>query len=239
MKGTMLYEGKAKKVYTILGEEYQRILEYKDDATAFNGKKHEVFRGKGRLNNVISSHIFQYLHQQGISSHFIDSLSETEQLVHHTCIIPIEVVVRNIATGSLTKRFGIEEGSAFDQPIVEFYYKKDELNDPLMNEEHAKLLTGVTDEDLTLLKQQAKAINAHLQQMFDEIGCTLVDFKLEFGRMHDGKIVLSDEISPDTCRLWDKETNQKMDKDVFRQGNGDLISVYETIWNRLKEDIHV
>ncbi|MFC0523681.1 phosphoribosylaminoimidazolesuccinocarboxamide synthase [Pontibacillus salicampi] len=239
MKGALLYEGKAKKVYSMLGEEYQLILEYKDDATAFNGKKHRIFPGKGQLNNKISAHIFEYLHDQGIPSHFIQQLSATEQLVHQTHIIPIEVVVRNVATGSLTKRLGITDGRSFENPLVELYYKKDELNDPLINDDHAKLLTGIQEKELSFLKEQALLVNEQLHALFKKMDITLVDFKLEFGRLHDRTIVLSDEISPDTCRLWEKGTNRKMDKDVFRQDTGDLLEVYEAIWQRLKEDIHV
>ncbi|MYL36092.1 phosphoribosylaminoimidazolesuccinocarboxamide synthase [Pontibacillus yanchengensis] len=239
MKSALLYEGKAKKVYSVSGEEFQLILEYKDDATAFNGEKHKIFRGKGRLNNLISSHIFQYLHEKGIASHFIQALSDTEQLVYQTRIIPIEVVVRNIATGSLTKRLGITEGAVFQEPLVELYYKEDALNDPLMNDDHAKHITGISEGELEFIKEQARNINNHLQAMYDKIGVKLVDFKLEFGRLHDGSIVLSDEISPDTCRLWEEETDRKMDKDVFRNDIEDLVEIYDTIWKRMEANVHV
>lgn len=239
MKGSLLYEGKAKKVYSMLGEDFQLILEYKDEATAFNGKKHRVFQGKGRLNNLISSKIFSYLHNEGIDSHFIQALSDTEQLVYQTRIIPLEVVVRNIAAGSLSKRIGLTEGTKLEKPLVELYYKSDDLNDPLINDEHAFLLTKLNPTDLEDIKAQARKINTMLQKLFTEVDVSLVDFKLEFGRTYDGKIVLADEISPDTCRLWENGTNRKMDKDVFREDIEDLIGIYEMILNRLEEKVHV
>ncbi len=239
MRGSLLYEGKAKKVYTMLGEEFQLILEYKDEATAFNGEKYKMFRGKGRLNNLISSKVFQYLHMKGIQTHFIETLSESEQMVSHTRIIPLEVVVRNVAAGSLSRRLGIEEGTILDPALVEFYYKEDELQDPLINDEHAAYLTGLSQDDLEGIKQDARAINDHLKSFFDEADLKLIDFKLEFGKLHDGSIVLADEISPDTCRLWDKKTNRKMDKDVFREDIEDLIEIYEAILKRLEAKVHV
>lgn len=239
MRGSLLYEGKAKKVYTMLGEEFQLILEYKDEATAFNGEKYKMFRGKGRLNNLISAMVFQYLHQKGLQTHFIETLSETEQMVSHTRIIPLEVVVRNVAAGSLSRRLGIEEGTILEPAFVELYYKEDHLQDPLINDEHAAYLTGLNPQDLQSIKRDARAINTHLKRFFDEAGLNLIDFKLEFGRLHDGSIVLADEISPDTCRLWDKETNRKMDKDVFREDIEDLIGIYETILKRLEAKVHV
>ncbi|MFD1021040.1 phosphoribosylaminoimidazolesuccinocarboxamide synthase [Thalassobacillus hwangdonensis] len=239
MKGSLLYEGKAKKVYHVEGQDQQLILSYKNDATAFNGKKKAEFEGKGRLNNLITSKIFQYLHAQGISSHFIKALNDTEQQVYKTEIIPLEVVIRNIATGSITKRLGIEEKTVFLQPIIELFYKDDSLDDPLINDEHAKLLANVTEYDLDDLKIEALKINSLLKKVFLEAGLTLVDFKLEFGRLPDGSIVLADEISPDTCRLWDTKTGEKMDKDVFRNDIGDLIEVYQTILNRLEEKVCV
>ncbi len=239
MRGSLLYEGKAKKVFTMLGEEFQLILEYKDEATAFNGEKYKMFRGKGRLNNLISSRVFQYLHMKGIQTHFIETLSETEQMVAHTRIIPLEVVVRNIAAGSLTRRLAIEEGTELNPEFIEFYYKEDLLDDPLINDEHAAYLTGLNQDELEGIKQDARHINKHLKAFFDEAGLKLVDFKLEFGRLHDGSIVLADEISPDTCRLWDKETNRKMDKDVFREDIEDLVGIYETILKRLEAKVHV
>ncbi|MEC3885194.1 phosphoribosylaminoimidazolesuccinocarboxamide synthase [Halobacillus sp. HZG1] len=237
MKGSLLYEGKAKRVYHTTDESDQLVLSYKDDATAFNGKKKDEFTGKGRLNNLITSKVFQYLHQHNITTHFIEALNDTEQLVRRTNIIPLEVVVRNQAAGSITRRLGIEEKTSFTPPIIELFYKKDELNDPLINDVHAYHLTDITEQELTFIKQQALDINIELQKLFRSAGLTLVDFKLEFGRLHDGTIVLSDEISPDTCRLWDQETGEKMDKDVFRESTGDLIDTYTKILHRLEENI--
>ncbi|MYL50506.1 phosphoribosylaminoimidazolesuccinocarboxamide synthase [Halobacillus litoralis] len=237
MKGSLLYEGKAKRVYHTTDESDQLVLSYKDDATAFNGKKKDEFAGKGRLNNLITSKVFQYLHQHNITTHFIEALNDTEQLVSRTNIIPLEVVVRNQAAGSITRRLGIEEKTSFTPPIIELFYKKDELNDPLINDVHAYHLTDITEQELTFIKQQALDINIELQKLFRSAGLTLVDFKLEFGRLKDGTIVLSDEISPDTCRLWDEETGEKMDKDVFRESTGDLIDTYTKILHRLEESV--
>ncbi|WP_337020194.1 phosphoribosylaminoimidazolesuccinocarboxamide synthase [Oceanobacillus massiliensis] len=234
MKAELLYEGKAKKVYQAEGKHGQLVLSYKNDATAFNGGKKDSFEGKGRLNNKISALIFSALSGQGIESHFIESLNETEQLVYQTEIIPLEVVVRNVATGSITKRLGIEEKTQFENPIIEFFYKNDELGDPLINDEHALYLTNATPGEITFIKEKALDINEVLKKLFKSITITLVDFKLEFGRKADGSIILSDEISPDTCRLWDAATGEKLDKDVFRQGTGDLIEVYEEILKRLE-----
>ncbi|TGB01042.1 phosphoribosylaminoimidazolesuccinocarboxamide synthase [Halobacillus salinus] len=233
MKGSLLYEGKAKKVYTT-DQPQQLILSYKNDATAFNGKKKDAFEGKGRLNNLITSKVFEYLHQHDINSHFIQSLNDTEQLVHQTTIVPLEVVVRNVAAGSITRRLGIEERTPFTPPIVELFYKNDELNDPILNDAHAYHLTDVTESELMQIKGMALEVNEQLKALFKDVGLQLVDFKLEFGRVEDGSIVLADEISPDTCRLWDIETGDKMDKDVFRENIGNLIETYENILQRLE-----
>lgn len=234
VKAELLYEGKAKKVYRSTIDPNKLVLAYKNDATAFNGKKKDTYVGKGRLNNEISSLIFPYLHECGIESHFIQKLSDTEQLVHETKIIPLEVVVRNVATGSITKRLGFKEKTLFNPPLVELFYKNDRLDDPLINDDHALLLTDVSRQELREIKVKALEINTALREFFQSIQLLLVDFKLEFGRLPEGRIVLSDEISPDTCRLWDIETNQKMDKDVFRLGTGNLIPVYEQILQRLE-----
>lgn len=235
MERTLLYEGKAKKVYQVNDRTGEIILSYKNDATAFNGEKKSVFPGKGRLNNEISSLIFTKLREKGITSHFIKQLNKTEQLVYQTEIIPLEVVVRNVAAGSITKRLGMKERTPFNPPIVELFYKNDDLKDPLINDEHAILLTNISLNELKEIKEKALEINETLSEIFQRIGIKLVDFKVEFGRLPDGWIVLADEISPDTCRLWDVETMEKLDKDVFRQGTGDLIEVYEEILNRLEE----
>ncbi len=235
MKGSLLYEGKAKKVYHVNDHPDQLILSYKNDATAFNGKKKDQFEGKGRLNNLITSKVFQYLKQNGISSHFIEELNDTEQLVAKTDIVPLEVVVRNVAAGSITRRLGIKEKEIFTPPLLELFYKDDDLDDPLINDAHAYHLTGISEADLDSIKQMALQVNEQLIELFKQVELQLVDFKLEFGLLQDGTIVLADEISPDTCRLWDITTGEKMDKDVFRENIGDLISVYETILQRLEE----
>ncbi|MGP4040874.1 phosphoribosylaminoimidazolesuccinocarboxamide synthase [Gracilibacillus sp. D59] len=234
MKDKLLYEGKAKQVFTVADNPNLLVLSYKNDATAFNGEKKAEFQGKGRYNNLISAKVFEYLHQKGINSHFKEALNETEQLVEKTTIIPLEVVVRNVAAGSIVRRTGIEEKTVFDPPLVELFYKKDELGDPLINDDHALLLTDATEADLTKIKKMALQVNGQLQAFFKEINLQLVDFKLEFGRNASGEIVLSDEVSPDTCRLWDIGTGEKMDKDVFREDLGDLVTVYDNILSRLE-----
>ncbi|WP_163538375.1 phosphoribosylaminoimidazolesuccinocarboxamide synthase [Gracilibacillus sp. YIM 98692] len=234
MKDKLLYEGKAKQVFTVEGEENLLVLSYKNDATAFNGEKKEEFKGKGRYNNLISAKVFEYLHQNGVKSHFKEALNETEQLVEKTTIIPLEVVVRNVAAGSIVRRIGVEEKTNFTPSLVEFFYKKDELGDPLINDAHALLLTDAKEEELVQIKEMALKVNEVLQNLFKEVNLELVDFKLEFGRNASGDIVLSDEVSPDTCRLWDIETGEKMDKDVFREDLGDLMTVYENILTRLE-----
>ncbi|RGR83886.1 phosphoribosylaminoimidazolesuccinocarboxamide synthase [Heyndrickxia coagulans] len=232
----LVYEGKAKRLYETEDPDVLRV-EYKDSATAFNGVKKAEIEGKGKLNNEISSLIFKRLADKGVKSHFIRKISEREQLVRRVEIIPLEVVVRNVVAGSLAKRLGLEEGTPAGQPVVEFYYKKDELGDPLITEDHVRLLGIASSEDLQFLRKQALVVNESLTALFAEIGVRLVDFKLEFGRGRDGGILLADEISPDTCRLWDRVTNEKLDKDVFRRDLGSLTEVYQEILNRLRGDI--
>ncbi|MEZ0118460.1 phosphoribosylaminoimidazolesuccinocarboxamide synthase [Heyndrickxia faecalis] len=232
----LVYEGKAKRLYETEDPDVLRV-EYKDSATAFNGVKKAEIEGKGQLNNEISSLIFKRLAEKGVKSHFIRKISEREQLVRRVEIIPLEVVVRNVVAGSLAKRLGLEEGRPVGQPVVEFYYKKDELGDPLITEDHVRILGIASSEDLQFLRKQALAVNESLKALFAEIGVRLVDFKLEFGRGRDGAILLADEISPDTCRLWDRATNEKLDKDVFRRDLGSLTEVYQEILNRLRGDI--
>lgn len=234
MKGKLLYEGKAKQVFEAEDQPGKLVLSYKNDATAFNGEKKANFTGKGRYNNLISGRVFEFLHEKGVATHFHKCLNETEQLVDQTTIIPVEVVVRNLAAGSITRRLGIQEKTAFQPPLVELFYKDDALGDPLINDEHAILLANVTSEDLKIIKKAALTVNQHLQEFFAGIELQLVDFKLEFGRTSAGEIVLSDEVSPDTCRLWDKHTGEKMDKDVFREDLGDLVTVYDKILQRLE-----
>ncbi|MDM5329262.1 phosphoribosylaminoimidazolesuccinocarboxamide synthase [Neobacillus sp. CF12] len=234
----LLYEGKAKRIFRT-EDEQTVLIEYKDSATAFNGQKKADITGKGRLNNEITSLLFLKLQEQGIPSHFIKRISETEQLVKRVTIIPLEVVVRNIAAGSLSKRLGIEEGKELTKPLVEFYLKNDDLGDPLLTTGHIYELNIATTEELTILKEKALKINTVLSSFFNELGINLIDFKLEFGKDAEGNILLADEISPDTCRLWDKKTNEKLDKDVFRRDLGSLTEAYETILARLGGKQHV
>lgn len=231
-KGQLLYEGKAKRLYAT---DEQDILwvEYKDSATAFNGEKKAEIAGKGMLNNKITSLIFERLQKAGIASHFVKQLSDHEQLVRQVAIIPVEVVTRNIVAGSMAKRFGLEEGTVLKKPIVEFYYKDDELGDPIMTEDHIEMLELATTDEVQELREKALAVNEILIGFFKEVGVDLVDFKIEFGRGQDGRILLADEISPDTCRLWDAKTKQKLDKDVFRRDLGNLTEAYELILAKL------
>lgn len=231
---SLLYEGKAKRVFTTNIDGQLRV-EYKDEVTAGNGAKKDTMIGKGKLNNQITSIIFDYLTHNHIDNHFIKQLSQTEQLVQQVDIIPLEVVVRNIATGSITKRLGFKKRHKFEEPLVEFFYKKDELNDPLITDDHVKLLGIANDEEITQLKQMAKDINQVLIQLMNEMSLRLVDFKVEFGKTNSGKILLADEISPDTCRIWDKNTDTNFDKDVYRNNTGSLIETYQTFLNKLED----
>ncbi|NHC40326.1 phosphoribosylaminoimidazolesuccinocarboxamide synthase [Bacillus sp. MM2020_1] len=233
-----LYEGKAKRIYATDDEQIV-LVEYKDSATAYNGQKKADITGKGRLNNEITSLLFLKLKEQGIESHFIERISETEQLVKKVSIIPLEVVVRNVAAGSFSKRLGVEEGRDLTKPIVEFYLKNDELGDPLLTIDHILELQVATTQEATILREKALQINTVLSSFFNDLGIRLIDFKLEFGNDEDGNILLADEISPDTCRLWDKETNEKLDKDVFRRDLGSLTDAYENILARLGGHQHV
>ncbi|MFO1441864.1 phosphoribosylaminoimidazolesuccinocarboxamide synthase [Bacillus sp. Bva_UNVM-123] len=237
-KGKLMYEGKAKRVYETNKQEVVWI-EYKDSATAFNGEKKAMIAGKGRLNNEITSLLFEKLKERQIESHFIKRISETEQLVKKVKIIPLETVVRNLSAGSFSKRVGMEEGISLLRPIVEFYYKDDELGDPLLTEDHIEILQLASKAEIEVLKEKALKVNNVLSELFAEIGIRLVDFKLEFGKLSSGEIVLADEISPDTCRLWDMDTNEKLDKDVFRRNLGSLTDAYETIFARLGGKSHV
>ncbi|GAF13515.1 phosphoribosylaminoimidazole-succinocarboxamide synthase [Bacillus sp. JCM 19046] len=231
-KQNLLYEGKAKRIYQT-DEAGLLWVQYKDDATAFNGEKKDVLVGKARLNNEISTLIFETLKEKGISSHFVRRLSDTEQLVQQVEIVPLEVVVRNVVAGSMAKRLGLKEGKSLNQPLVEFYYKDDALGDPLITEDHIALLNAAKTEEVEQLKQMALSVNGELIELFDRIGVRLVDFKLEFGRTDKGTLLLADEISPDTCRLWDKETNERFDKDLFRRNLGNLQKGYQEILSRL------
>ena len=230
-KTTQLYEGKAKKVF-LTDDSNLVIQEFKDDATAFNNKKKGTIAEKGIVNNAISCKLFTMLEESGIRTHLVEKLSDREMLCRRLDIIKVEVVVRNIAAGSLVKRYGFAEGTVLERPIVEFYLKDDDLDDPLMNESHAVALGVATLEELAVLKQRAEAINVVLRKFFAERKLKLVDFKLEFGR-HNNEILLGDEISPDTCRFWDLETNEKMDKDRFRFDLGGVEDAYSEVQKRV------
>ena len=231
-KKEQLYEGKAKKVFAT-DDANLVIVDYKDDATAFNGEKTGTITGKGVINNVMSNHMFQLLEQQGVPTHFVEQLSERETLVKKVSIVPLEVIIRNISAGSFAKRFGVEEGIVFDEPTIEFSYKNDELGDPLMNAYHAIALKAATREEIETIKAMAFKVNEVMKQYFDTLNVILIDFKLEFGKTADGKIVLADEISPDTCRLWDKTTKEKLDKDRFRRDMGGVEEAYQEIMKRV------
>ena len=232
-KTTQLYEGKAKKVF--LTEDSALVIqEFKDDATAFNNKKKGTIADKGVVNNAISCKLFTLLEKEGIRTHLVEKLSDRDMLCRHLDIIKVEVVVRNIAAGSLVKRYGFAEGTVLEKPIVELYLKDDDLDDPLMNESHAVALGVATLDELAVLKSRAEAVNAVLKKFFAERKLKLVDFKLEFGR-HNGEILLGDEINPDTCRFWDLETNEKMDKDRFRFDLGGVEDAYSEVQRRVLE----
>lgn len=231
----MVYEGKAKILYE--GPEPGTFIQYfKDDATAFNAEKHDVIDGKGVLNNRISEHIMSALNSIGVPTHFIRRLNMREQLIRQVEIIPIEIVVRNVAAGSLSKRLGIEEGEALPRPIVEFYYKDDALGDPMVTEEHIIAFNWAQQQDIDDMIALALRVNDFLTGLMLGVGIRLVDFKIECGRIYDGdyhRIIVADEISPDSCRLWDSETGQKLDKDVFRRDLGDLADAYTEVARRL------
>jgi phosphoribosylaminoimidazole-succinocarboxamide synthase len=228
-----LYEGKAKEVYeTENSEEY--IIRYKDDATAGNGEKRAVIDGKGKLNLAITTMVFEMLEKNGIKTHYIETLNSTDMRVKKVEILPLEVIVRNATAGSFAKRYGVEEGRFFDKPTFELSYKNDDLGDPLMCEDHAIALGLITKEEYDYLKAETLKINDLLKDFFMKINLKLVDFKIEFGKTSDGEIILADEISPDTCRLWDKDTNKKLDKDIFRQDLGNLTEGYQEVLDRMR-----
>ena len=231
-KKEQLYEGKAKKVFAT-DDPNLVIVSYKDDATALNGEKKGTIAGKGAINNVMSNHMFQLLEQQGVPTHFVEQLSDRETVVKKVSIVPLEVIVRNISAGSFAKRYGVKEGIVFDEPTFELSYKNDDLGDPLMNDYHAIALKLATREEIELIKSMTFKINEVMKQYFDTLNVTLVDFKLEFGKTADGTIVLADEISPDTCRLWDKTTGEKLDKDRFRRDMGGVEEAYQEIMKRV------
>jgi len=234
-KRELLYEGKGKRLYKT-DDENVLISEFKDDLTAFNAQKIGNEEGKGALNCKISTQLFRLLEEHGIKTHLIETISDSTQLVKRVSIIPLEVVVRNIATGSLVKRLGLKDGTKLPFALVEFYYKDDDLNDPLVNDEHCLMMSLVKSEsDLEELKRLGREINGILKKFFEKRGLSLVDFKVEFGIDVEGNILLSDEISPDSCRFWDMETNEKLDKDRFRQGLGGVKMAYEEVLRRILE----
>ena len=232
----LLYEGKGKRLYKCEDEDLL-ISEFKDDLTAFNAQKTGQEKGKGALNCKISTELFKLLEENGIKTHLVKTLSDNEQLVKKVDIIPLEVVVRNIATGSLVKRLGIKDGTVLPFALVEFYYKDDDLGDPLLNDEHCLLLDIASESELEELKRLGREINVILKSFFLQRDLNLVDFKVEFGKDKKGNILLSDEISPDSCRFWDVNTNEKLDKDRFRQGLGGVKMAYEEVLQRILKDV--
>ncbi len=235
-KGKQLYEGKAKKVFATEDPELL-IVSYKDDATAFNGLKKGTIQGKGVINNRMSNALMRMLEGEGIPTHFVREISERDTLVKKVQIVPLEVIVRNISAGSFAKRYGVEEGITFSAPTIEFSYKNDELGDPLLNEYHALALNLATKEEIQTIKDLSFRVNDALKAFWASCGVTLVDFKLEFGRLGDGTIALADEISPDTCRLWDSKTHEKLDKDRFRRDMGGVVEAYREIMGRLEKQM--
>jgi phosphoribosylaminoimidazole-succinocarboxamide synthase len=232
-KREQLYEGKAKKVYAT-DDPALLIVSYKDDATAFNGKKKGTIAGKGVINNQMSNALMRRLESQGVPTHFVEELSERETLVKKVAIVPLEVIVRNVSAGSFAKRYGVEEGIVFPAPTVEFSYKNDALDDPLICLPHIFALGLATKEEMDTIIDLARRVNAFLKEFWAGCGVTLVDFKIEFGRLADGTIILADEISPDTCRLWDSATGEKLDKDRFRRDLGGVEDAYAEIMRRLR-----
>lgn len=232
-KREMLYEGKAKRVYQTDDSDFY-IVSYKDDATAFNGVKKGSIAGKGVINNRMTNIVFSYLASQGIETHLVRELNDRETLVKKVEIVPLEVIVRNIAAGSFSQKFGIEEGRALQNPVLEFSYKNDALGDPMINDMQITAIGLATPQELAAISQNALEINRLLREFFDKRDIILVDFKIEFGKSN-GKIILADEISPDTCRLWDKATNEKLDKDRFRRDLGGIEEAYEEVWRRITQ----
>ena len=231
-KMNQLYEGKAKRVYAT-EDPNLLIVSYKDDATAFNGLKKGTIAGKGAINNQMSNRLMMRLAKAGVPNHFVEELNERDTLVRRVQIVPLEVIVRNIAAGSFSKRYGVDEGVVFDEPTVEYSYKNDALGDPLLNTSHALALGVATKEEIETIRRYALKVNEFLKAFWLECGVILVDFKLEFGRTAEGEIILADETSPDTCRLWDAKTHEKLDKDRFRRDLGGVEDAYQEIMKRL------
>lgn len=233
-KQEMMYEGKAKQVYASEDPNLV-IIHYKDDATAFNGLKKASISNKGVLNNKITTILFQQLNQRGIRTHWVETLNDRDQLCRKVSIVPLEVIVRNVVAGSMAKKFGIEEGTVLKEPVFEICYKNDELGDPMINDTHAVGLGFATRDELDQIYAITSQVNEALKEIFDQINIRLIDFKLEFGKDSEGQILLADEISPDTCRFWEKGTDKKLDKDRFRRDLGDVIGAYEEIYGRLSQ----
>ncbi len=234
MKKDFIYEGKAKRVFTT-DNPNEVVIEYKDDATAFNAQKRGTIHEKGVVNNEVTTLLFQKLEEIGVPTHFIKKLNDREQLCKKVDIVPLEFVVRNVIAGSMAKRLGIEEGTVPPNQIVDICYKKDELGDPLINDDHAVALGAASYLELNEMYALTLKINRFLKELFDEAGLQLIDFKIEFGKDADGNIILADEISPDTCRLWDKKTNEKLDKDRFRRDLGNVEEAYQEVLKRLRK----
>lgn len=231
-RGKQLYEGKAKKVFET-DDPSILLVSYKDDATAFNGLKKGTIEGKGAINNKVTNFMMQMLEKAGVPTHFVRELSDRETLVKRVSIVPLEVIIRNVSAGSFAKRYGVEEGIVFAQPTIEFSYKNDDLGDPLINSYHAIALSLATRNEIETIKKYAFRVNEVMKEFFLGIGVRLIDFKLEFGRLPDGTIVLADEISPDTCRFWDAKTGEKLDKDRFRRDLGGVEAAYNEMMNRI------
>lgn len=229
----LLYEGKAKMLFKTENSNVLRV-EYLDQATALNGSRKDIVEGKGKLNNQITSLIFEELKQKKIQNHFIKKISKDEQLIEALEMIPLEVVIRNVSAGSFAKRLAISEGQPLPFPVLEFYYKDDTLDDPIINDDHVKVLQLATKQELERIKHEAHKINVVLIALFKEIGIQLIDFKIEFGKREDGTILLADEITPDTCRLWDEKNHEHLDKDVYRRNLGEIVPVYQEVLERLK-----
>ena len=234
----MMYEGKAKQVYAT-DDPDRVIIHYKDDATAFNGLKKDSIRNKGVLNNKITTILFAELNRRGIATHWIETLNDRDQLCEKVRIVPLEVIVRNVVAGSMAKKFGIDEGTELKTPVYEICYKNDELGDPMINDTHAVGLGLATREELDQIYAITAQVNEALKEILDQIGIRLIDFKLEFGKDSTGRVLLADEISPDTCRFWEKGTDKKLDKDRFRRDMGDVIGAYEEIYGRLSQWVNI
>ncbi len=231
-KTVQLYEGKAKKVYAT-DDPNLVIVSYKDDATAFDGAKKGTIMGKGAVNNRMSNFLMKKLEAAGIPTHFVEELNDRETVVKKVQIVPLEVIVRNVSAGHFASRYGVEEGIVFDEPVLEFSYKNDDLHDPLLNTSHALALKLATKEEIATIKSMALKVNEVLKDFFAQCGVRLIDFKLEFGKTADGQIVLADEISPDTCRFWDVKTHAHLDKDLFRRDLGGAEEAYQEVMRRL------